>query len=250
MKPVPAIDSVYFEKVAIEKSSPVSGGIDGCQIFLDTHDPTNQCKYFRWEFDETWKFEIPYAVPNKICYISAASTIINIKNTSVFTEDKISKYPLYFISNMSDRLRVRYSILVKQYSINEDEYTYWEKLQSLSEHVGGLYDVIPSAVSSNVFCLDDPNQKVQGYFSVSASTSKRIFIHTYFAGQANPYSADRCIADTLFPGDPIPPAMNISAWVIINNLMPPYMVYTYSKGCYDCTVRGTTTPPDFWIENK
>jgi hypothetical protein len=250
MKPVPVIDSVYYEKVTIEKSTSGSEGIEGCRILLDTHDPTNQCKYYRWEFDETWKIDIPYAVPNKICYVSATSSIINIKNTSVFTDDKIEKYPLYFISNQTDRLKIRYSILVKQYSLNEDEYQYWEKLQNLSEQAGGLYDVIPSAVSSNVFCIDDPNQKVQGYFSVSASTSKRIFIHAHFAGQPDPYSFDRCIADTIFASDPIPPTIGTSAWIIMTNFLPPYKIYTISKGCYDCTVRGTTTPPDFWSDNK
>jgi hypothetical protein len=250
MKPVPEIDSVYFEKVTIEKSSPVSEGVDGCQIFLDTHDPTNQCKFFRWEFDETWKIDIPYAVPNKICYTSATSKIINIKNTSVLIEDKIEKYPLYFITNQTDRLKIRYSILVKQYSLNEDEYQYWDKLQNLSQQVGGLYDVIPSAVSSNVFCLDDPNQKVQGYFSVSATTSKRIFIHAHFAGQPDPYSTDNCIADTVFSGETVPAAIGTSAWIIITNFIPPYFIYTYSRGCYDCTVRGTTLPPDFWSEDN
>ncbi len=250
MKEVPPIDSVFFEKVAIEQSSSSSAGIDGCEIYINTHDPSNQCKFYRWEFDETWKFEIPYSVPNKICWVSDDSKIINIKNTSVFAEDRVERYPLYFISNGSDRLKVRYSILVHQYSINEDEYNYWDKLQTLSEQVGGLYDVIPSAVSSNVFNSVDPAERVQGYFSVSAATSKRIFISTHFAGQADPYSADRCIADTLFPGDPIPSSIGINAWIIISNFMPPYQVYTYSKGCYDCTVRGTNIKPDFWIENN
>jgi Domain of unknown function (DUF4249) len=250
MKPVPAIDSVYFEKVTIEKLSDVSAGIDGCEIYLNTHDPSDRCKFYRWEFDETWKFEIPYSVPNKICWVSDNSRIINIKNTSVFAEDRIERYPLYFISNGSDRLKVRYSILVHQYSLSEDEYNYWDKLQTLSEQVGGLYDVIPSAVSSNIFNTMDPTEKIQGYFSVSAAASKRIFISSHFAGQANPYSADHCIADTLFPGDPIPSSIGINAWIIISNFMPPYQVYTYSKGCYDCTVRGTNVKPDFWIENN
>jgi hypothetical protein len=81
---------------------------------------------------------------------------------------------LKFISNLTDRLRVGYSILVDQYSLNEDEYLYWEKLQSITEQVGGLYDIIPSPVPSNVYCVDDPNEKVLGYFSVSANTSKRL----------------------------------------------------------------------------
>jgi hypothetical protein len=140
---------------------------------------------------------------------------------------------------------------VNQYSLNEDEYLYWEKLQNLSEQVGGLYDMIPSAVPSNVYCLDDPNEKVQGYFSVSASSSKRIFIRDHFAGVVTPYTDAACIADTIFGGAAIP-NLNNYVWVIIDQPTPPpgFQVITLNKGCYDCTVRGTNVPPDFWTENN
>jgi hypothetical protein len=249
MKPVPPIDSVFYEKVIIEPATSNSAEKTGAQIYLNTHDPKNACRYYRWEFTETWEFILPYMVPNNICWISANSDVINIKNTTVIAEDKIERYPLNFISNETDRLRVKYSILVTQYSMNEDEYLYWEKLQNYSQQVGGLYDMIPSAVSSNVFCIDDPNQKVQGYFSVSSETSKRIFIKDHFVGLANPYSADKCVADTIF-GGPLPDGLNESIWIIASQFMPPYVVTSYSKGCYDCTVRGTKTPPDFWNFDK
>jgi hypothetical protein len=186
-------------------------------------------------------------VPNSVCWISNNSDVINIKNTSIIEEDRINKYPLALVSNLTDRLRVKYSILVNQYSLNEDEYLYWEKLQNISEQVGGLYDMIPSAIPSNVYCLDDPNQKVLGYFSVSANSSRRIFIRDRFAGVVTPYTDNVCIADTVFGGGPIR-YLNTSVWVIIDHPIPPpaYRVLTRNKGCYDCTTRGTNIKPDFW----
>jgi Domain of unknown function (DUF4249) len=249
MKPVPPIDSVYYEKVTLQAGTGTSAAEEGAQIYLNTQDPANQCKYYRWEFSETWEFILPYAVPNKICWISANSNMINIKNTSSISEDKIVRYPLNFVSNQTDRLSVKYSILVNQYSLNEDEYQYWDKLQNMSQQVGSLYDIIPSSVSSNVFCVDNPVEKVLGYFSVSARSSKRIFIKDHFAGQPEPYSADNCVADTIYGGKP-PEGLNTSIWIIITSLMPPYVVTTYSKGCYDCTVRGTNVEPSFWTDNK
>ncbi len=58
MKPVPPIDSVYYEKETIKEI----GGIpseEGCQVYLNTHDPANQCKFYRWEYTETWEFRLP-----------------------------------------------------------------------------------------------------------------------------------------------------------------------------------------------
>ena len=245
MKSIPEIDSVYYEKKIIVASSGSGQPQEGCQIYLNTQDPTNQCKFYRWEYAETWEFILPYAVANKTCWISSNSDVINIKNTSAFTEDKINRYPLNFISNETDRLRVKYSILVKQYSLNEDEYLYWEKLQNISQQVGGLYDIIPSSIPSNVYSQNDPTEKVLGYFSVSASSSKRIFIKDNFIGLVDLYKD--CAQDTIFNFNPIP-NLNSTVWVIIEHTLPPpsYRIITYSKGCADCTARGTNIIPDFW----
>ena len=251
MKPVPPIDSIYYEKVTINPGDKWNQAQEGCQVYLNTHDPTNQCKYYRWEYTETWKIVLPYSVPNKVCWVSANSDLINIKNTSVIYEDRIDRFPLSFISNATDRLSVKYSMLVNQYSLNEDEYLYWEKLQNITQQVGGLYDIVPAAIPSNVYSLDDPNEKVLGYFSVSASSSKRTFIKDHFYGLANPYTAEACGADTVYGGEPIP-NLNISIWIIADHQMPPppYKVTTYDRGCADCTVRGTNIEPDFWEDKK
>jgi Domain of unknown function (DUF4249) len=249
MKPVPPIDSIYYEKMVIKEKYEVSPPAEGCQIYLNTHDPENSCKFYRWEYSETWEFRLPYTVPNNVCWISNNSDRINVKSTSVLEEDRINKYPLIYISNNTDRLKVKYSILVNQYSLNEDEFVYWEKLQNISEQVGGLYDITPSSIPSNIWCLEDLNEKVLGYFSVSASSSKRIFIKDYFSGLIDLYND--CIADTIFGGGPIP-NLNTSVWVIIDNPLPPppIRVTTYNKGCADCTVRGTNKEPVFWKEDK
>lgn len=249
MKPVPPIDSIYYEKVAIQSQALSDIEKEGCQIYINAHDPTDQCKFYRWEYNETWQIEIPYTVPNKICWLTSNSTAINVKSTSTLAENRVNKYPLDFISTVTDRLNLKYSILVKQYSLNEDEFSYWEKLQKMAEQVGGLYDMIPSSVPSNIYCIDDPNESVLGYFSVSASSSKRIFIKDNFKGLTNFYSTDKCIADTIFGGGPIQ-GLNTSLWILIDNFMPPYRVITYSKGCYDCTLRGTNIKPEFWIDGN
>jgi hypothetical protein len=248
MKPVPVIDSLFWEKVTLEASAEGDPLQEGCSIYLNTHDPSNNTKYYRWEYTETWKFQIPFSIPNYLCWTSAVSDLINIKNTTALGDDRIERHPVKFISNESDRLKIKYSILVNQFSLNIDEYTYWEKLQNLTEHVGGLYDIIPSSISSNIYSPDDPGEKVLGYFSVSACSSKRIFIKDYFAGLSDPYA--NC-EDAHAPMGPPVPNLGITVWIIgSHGPIDPYWILTYDKGCADCTVRGTTKAPDFWIEDK
>jgi len=251
MKAVPPIDSIFYEKIKIADKTAWSPLKQGAQIYLNTYDPTGTCKFYRWDYNETWEFRLPYSVPvNNTCWISNNASVINIKNTSVMSEDKINRYPINFISNETDRLKVRYSILVNQYSLSEDEFDYWEKLQNVIQEVGSLYDIIPSSVPGNVFCVENPSVKVLGYFSVSAKTSQRFFIKDYFSGIINLYS--ECIADTIYGSAPEISGLNITAWILEQNLyaQPPYTVITNIRGCADCTVRGTIVEPYFWNDDN
>jgi hypothetical protein len=249
LKPVPPIDSLYYEKITISGPDIYNNTIDGCQIYVSTHDPTNKCRYLRWKAVETWEIRLPYTVQNHTCWVIDNTENINVKSTASLSDAVVKKHPLFFISNHSDRLRVKYSGLVSQYSISEDEYNFWEKLQNLVEETGGLYDIIPSNIPGNIFCVDDPSEKILGYFSVSAVSTKRIFVKDQFKGQFTPYTNDACVADTLFNGEFIPD-LNVNVWILRDNQTPPYKVITYSKECADCTTRGTTREPDFWKDDK
>jgi hypothetical protein len=254
MKPVPPIDSLYYEKTVIEKADGYFRGVDGCQIYLDTYDPENKCRFYRWDFSETWQIRLLFDVPNQTCWISDKSHSINIKSTAAFDEARINRFLINYFTNITDRLKTKYSILVNQYSLNEDEYIYWEKIQNIAVQVGGLYDIIPASVPSNIRCIEYPAEKVLGYFSVSAISSKRIFIKDKFEGIIDQY-AD-CVSDTLLDGPDYIEGLGISVWTLFDIIPTPFSgkprirILTETRGCADCTVRGTTVRPVFWTDDK
>jgi hypothetical protein len=255
MKPVPPIDSIYYEKEVVTEAHEGWFGIDACQIFLDTHDTRNITNYYRWTFSETWVLRLLFPVPNMTCYVSEVTKKVNVKSTASMQEPRIVKHPINFISNITDRLKVRYSILVNQYSINEQEFTYWDKANDFINQVGGLYDVIPSSIPNNLSRVGFPDEKILGYFSVSAVSSKRIFIPGDLQGGDFKGIVDQypnCIDDTIW-GEYDPPALNVSEWVLIDHPAeegPRMRVLSYRRECADCTTRGTTVRPDFWIDAK
>lgn len=244
---VPPIDSLYYEKISVEKPFGFFKGVDECQIYLNTHDPENRCKFYRWDFSETWILRLLFPVENMICWITESSREINIKSTAVFNESRVDRLPLKYISRNTDRLKTRYSILVNQYSLNEDEFNYWEKIRKVAVQVGGLYDLIPASVPGNMKCIEDPAERVLGYFSVSAKTSKRIYIQDTFPGIINMYND--CPTDTIPYVDP--PGLGISVWILYDSRysIPPFRILTEQKGCADCTVRGSKIKPAFWEDN-
>jgi hypothetical protein len=247
MKPVPPINSLYYERVVITPSRDSSDIDEGCSIYLDSYDPSGKCQFFRWDYTETWEYRIPYNVINKICYVTERSDRVLIKNTSQYSQARVSKYPVLFISNKTDRLKETYSILVNQYSLNETEYNFWEEVQSVSQNVGNLYDVTPMAVTGNIRCITNPEETVLGYFSVSAATQKRLFIHDKFLGL--PLFFTYCATDTL-TGNLPETGLNSDYWVIedYEDEMPPFWVITTFWECADCSTRGTIVKPLFWID--
>ena len=250
MVPVPPIDSIYYEKLVIKEDYVNYGGIDECQIFLDTHDPQNLNKYYRWDFDETWVLRLLWPVEKIKCWVSDTSTTINIKSTAAFNESRIIRHPVTYISNTTDRLLRKYSISVNQYSLSEDEYIYWEKIQNITDQAGGLYDIIPASVPSNIFCVENPGEDVLGYFSVSAKSSKRIFIQDDFGGIIDQYPD--CPIDTVY-GEVEIWGLDVSVWVLADYPpgswgfgSPRIRILTDKRGCADCTTRGTTNKPPYW----
>ena len=109
MKPVPPIDSLYYERVVITRASDGYPSGEGCMVYLNSHDPENKCRNYRWEYVETWEFEIPYYVQNRKCWISNNSGAINIKTSSSLSEDRIDRMPINFITNETDRLNRKYT---------------------------------------------------------------------------------------------------------------------------------------------
>jgi len=244
---VPPIDSVYYEKVDEDSHF---GTVNACQILLDTQDPFNKCRNFRWDFTETWEFHLPYdSVEHRICWITQNSQYIRIKSTSLMSESKIKGFPLYYIPPYSDRFEVKYSILVNQYSITGQEYDYWQKVQNMAENVGSLYDVVPMSIAGNMYCTDDSAEMVLGYFSVSSVTSKRIFIKDHFEGLTDRY-AD-CPYKKVYRLEDIQ-GLGSLYWIIDHQYDGPveYWMLTRFEDCADCRLRGTDVEPSFWHEDE
>jgi len=247
MLPVPPINSLYYEKVTITDSRDTTELEEGCKIYVDSYDPSGKCLYYRWVYTETWEYKIPYNVVNKVCYVTEHSDEVLIKSTSQYNQARVTKYPVLFVTNKTDRLKETYSILVSQYSLSKNEYDFWVRVRNVSENVGNLYDITPFAIKGNIRCVTDPGETVLGYFSVSAVARKRLFIHERFRGL--PHFMTYCATDTLYGVLP-ETGLNSEYWVIedFGDEQEPFWVVTTYKECADCTTRGTSIMPSFWYE--
>ena len=285
MLPVPLIDSIYYEKYE-EFASNQSESQTGIRIYLDSKPGDGINNYFRWEYIETWKFMLPQikrfdyineetivTIPhvNEFCWKTIKSGEILTKSVLSGQTNFIQKEPLVFIaSDKSNRLTIQYSILVKQYSVSKKEFDFWNNLKQVNESGGDIFDSQPYPVISNISNINNSDEKVLGYFQVSAVSQKRkditfmeltkldLPLFNYGCSRIETEPADYCKNGGF---GCVPPTWDqlyqmwtYAGYVFVEPIFFNPITRTLRKlvfsevFCSDCALTGTYVKPDFWID--
>jgi len=251
LKSVPPIDSLGHE--IFDREINASGETEkATRITLSTLDPAGRCHYFRWAFEETWEMNLPFNLlprEKRICWVTELSHDILIANTEALSEDRITNFLLTTFNNSTERGMYKYSMIVKQYSVSSEEYEFWDKIRTMSQNTGGLYDVTPVSVTGNIQCITDPSEIVLGFFSVSGVSYKRIFIK-----KPLPFRdlyTDKCVEGYITPNSS-PPGLGTVFFVLSATSYPDSdrqaWTITSNIGCTDCSYTGSKIKPDYWDE--
>jgi hypothetical protein len=257
----PPIDSVYWQKNPGEVN-----------IYLTTHDPQNNTKYYRWEYEETWQYHmydtsffefkpnllkvVPRDTPLvNVCWRTTPSTNILLGSTIKYTEDLISGFPLVKITENSVdawKLADLYSILVKQYAFTKEAFAYWQNMKKNTEQMGTIFDPQPSELKGNIHCVSNPTEIVVGYISGGTSESKRIFIKvprwTYEVPCSDSTQRRLQKLEMFLPADTIGPF--IEPYVPMREVKVGNIVIGYQSAdyiCADCRAyKGINRKPSYW----
>jgi len=274
VKTTPAIDNVHWRYEN-----------DGIQIYVNTQDASRNTTYYRWKYQETWQFtsafqsRYQYNPITKIieprrddiyhCWGNNLSTSIIQTNTTRLSQDVVKDFPLVLLPANSEKLRLRYSILVQQYAQTREEYDYWETLKKNTESIGTINDPLPSQITGNVHCLSNPDEPALGYVGLHSVSEQRIFIDRKdlpvpfdFVFQTG-YETCVEVEEKRCPRPPFPPLPP----GVTNIFSAPGLLLTSTTGddcprggcyltacsyfgsfteCVDCRVRGTNVKPSFW----
>ena len=267
-KDSPPIDSVYYRVQS-----------DGVKIYADTHDPSNGTKYYRWDYKETYEIhsafysyvyftQIPFdtvlnrSPSNQIysCWLNNTSSDIILNSSAKLTKDVIANNQVTSIISTSEKIRVRYSILVKQYALTADAFHYYEQLRKNTEQLGSIFDAQPSELPGNIHCITNPGETVIGYLTAGSPAQSRVFIdnsHLPAWRASTPY--DECMMDTVLFKKPVGATLvnEVQLYIYTGELMPIFAIVppgstkvvgyaASSPECVDCTLRGSNKQPDFW----
>lgn len=204
------IDDLYVERDFNEN------GVEGVSIYVDSYDPTNSSKFYRHEFEETYKIIVPFYSPlemisnevefpifpedqpewetiqdlidfvvttqfrpeqERICYNTIKSNSILLASTVGLLEDKLEKHRVHFIGRDNTNISYRYSILVKQYVQSLEAYSYYETLKTQSLSESVFSETQPGFLIGNLFSQNNANERVIGFFEVVSADEKRVFFN-------------------------------------------------------------------------
>ena len=260
-----------------------SNGQEGIGIFLDNRPLETDVRFFRFEYEETYKIIAPRWVAvdavvvrdrprppivilepkteeQRVCYNTVPSNTIILSDTEDSNQDGLTRFPVRFIRKDNFIISHRYSILVKQFVQSRDAFSFYETLDEFSSQTESLFSQVqPGFLEGNIFSLESESEKVLGFFQVSSVTTRRLFFDY----------------DDFFPGEPLPPYESDCSEEFTPNLLPdgpggasplvqainalgqkyveatgdensPYILVT--RACGDCTALGSNVVPEFWEE--
>ena len=269
----------YVSDYATVKSGPPIDSVSwkredgGVRIYINTHDPNNNTKYYQWRYEETWEFYsayqstlryttdaqnvitgVAYRYPNQTadttiyrCWNTVNSSNINIGSSEKLTSDVIY-LPLIYIPGRSIKLSYLYSVNMRQIALSEQAYRFMEKMKKNTEELGSIFDPQPSELQGNIHCVTNPSEIVIGFVEVSDEKQKRIFIRKDqvpdwgYSPSCTTVEIDN-IVDSIkkYGSGRIP--------TIAGKTSPFGSIITFyaaDPGCVDCTLSGTNVKPPFW----
>ncbi|WP_295718518.1 DUF4249 domain-containing protein [Mucilaginibacter sp.] len=262
VKPTPPIDSITYR--ITDK---------GLQVNVNTHNPANSTRYYRWAYEEAWQFHAQRnsesivkgtdIVPRKpeeqiyYCFAGDKSSNIVLGSTEKLQQDIISQIPITIISPRSEKLQIKYSILLKQYAVTKEEYQFWENIKKNTEQLGSIFDAQPSQLKGNIHGITNPAEPVIGYIGVTNTQTKRIFItNNRFPDNYYPVYADECEVISAFFINALTGANDVDFFIFrlgyipVSPIISPRGVTIGYKAapieCVDCRLRGHIDAPDFW----
>ena len=246
----PPLDSISY------KIDPVRNAM---VFYANAQDPQNKTHFYRWKFEETWEYESTYASALEVvggevvlrkenitrCWRTDKSSNIILGSTIKQTSDIIKELPINSVPISTNKLYIKYSILMKQYALSREAFEYWTTLSKTTQLTGSLFDPLPSLLTGNIRSTTNSADLVFGYFSASTEAKKRILIKPGLG------AFPRCTEPDTLP-------IKCSSMEAECGLRTPLLLLSYwgarsdsvtaaSADCTDCRLQGgTTMRPSFW----
>ncbi|HEY4652147.1 MAG TPA: DUF4249 domain-containing protein [Pontibacter sp.] len=191
--PVPTIDNLYFEvrPQLMLNDEDVVQTVYVANVLLDTKDPAAQKNYYMWQWQGTFRVSTqPWDYSEKvrgvrvpmpkdcceICWVTANTNRVNVTDDRLLNGGNLKHHLVTQIPVIPQTFGFKYHMEVKQLSVSEAAFDYWNMLKTQIETGGSIQDPPPAIVIGNITSVTNPEQRALGFFGASAVTKQSIFI--------------------------------------------------------------------------
>jgi hypothetical protein len=282
---------------------------EGIKVVLTNLASDTRAKYFRYEYEETYKIIAPFYNPfefdvidslyfqendnddieiaikprieeSQFCYGFEKGNDLILRDSEQNVNNTTGKFEIRFLENNDFKISHRYSILVKQFNLSVDAYSYYSTLDEFTSDESVFTDTQPGFLEGNISAIDD-DEIVLGYFEVATVNQERVFFNytDFFPDRALPPYIINCQltnAPLLISFIPhVGPGFVVDESEVVSPLLEgisqgiiayhdtnedyeehegtgevdglgPYFVK--ATGCIDCREYGNNVKPNFWID--
>lgn len=249
-----------YAKVEVRQTEDELYNLQGYQFYLDTEEAKKDTNYLMWRVYGTFKYRSEFLIryiwdgklnvfpqPDSlyVCYSDDNIDDLFVMSTIGLSSPIIKAFPLNFVNTETRKLSVRYSLLVKQFSLNKNAFDYFERINSINGAQETLYTEQPYQVRGNIFNNANPDELVLGYFLVGGVAEKRIYVER--PSFVDFYYSECVLTQRDFEAFGFISWTDRVSWPLFVTTNPEGVRALPVQGCIDCReAGGTLVVPGFW----
>lgn len=258
LEPV-GIEDVYVEVETVQTEDE-NYPLYGYQFYVDTELAKSDSTYFLWRMDGDYKYRSNFLAryywdgrlsrfPNPdslyVCYGKDNISDFVTMSTQEFSVPKLDRIPLTYVTTETLKLSVRYTLMLKQYTLNSQAYSFYAEIEDLNSQEGALYTEQPFQVRGNVYDASAPDDFLLGYFLAAGISEKRIFVDRpkyveFRYGVCKLTRADTEAFGYIGWSDPV-------TWPLLVTTNENGQMALPSQDCIDCRRKGgSLEKPPYW----
>jgi hypothetical protein len=232
--------------------------VPGYQFYINAAQSPYEQDYYLWTQEGTYKYKsdliIVYIYEGgfadfqnhdslQTCYRTYRVDEVFTTSTTNLATPEVIAHPLHFLPATDKKLKIRYSMLTRQYSVSKKAYDFWHGIEIQSSNSGSLYTAQPYQIRGNLKNINNPEEAVLGYFLVAGVSENRLFVNRPSGIEI---FISQCVLD--YEGISLIGFTSPDEWPFYITIGEEGLALS-GNGCMDCRqLGGVLEKPWFWID--
>ncbi len=162
-------------------------GIISQQPFIKIHINTTlpsmeEPVYVKWNVDETYLLS-PTDFPDPFGYLPPPCFVVQNADPQRITLFNGEEVQAASVDNLLVASRIidwtfleKHYFTIYQSSMTQEAHEYWRRVNILANQVGSIFDTPPAEITGNIQNVNNPSEKVYGYFQAANQAYDRIYL--------------------------------------------------------------------------